>query len=345
MNRRVFVPGFGRLVGLIIAFVAIAAQLVIIAAGAWAVTNRGIVRDWLVVGKVIETETLASYVDDAGLSEQGRFYLYAAKPILHTVDTFNEACPAKEQGIAVLGCYIGKDDRIHLLDITDETFSVMEPVVAAHEMLHAVWARFDDAERERVGAAIKASYAEITDPVVRERVDVYRDENGEIPVTELFAILGTEVPIVNNELTAVYDRYFDRRGACVALAAEASTVITTIVTEIERVGKELVAMQTEIDAERANYESATAALNTAIDRFNANSNTPGYYTSQSTFVRDRDALNARKAELEVQRTALNARVDEFNVLVEQLDLLNSQAMALNKALGIDVSDMSPVTAD
>ena len=155
MNRRVLVPGFGRLVGLVVAAVAIAAQLVVIAAGAWAVTNRGIVRDWLVVGKVIETETLASYVDDAGLSEQGRFYLYAAKPILHTVDTFNEACPAKEQGIAVLGCYIGKDDRIHLLDITDETFSVMEPVVAAHEMLHAVWARFDDAERERVGAAVE----------------------------------------------------------------------------------------------------------------------------------------------------------------------------------------------
>jgi len=345
VNRRVLVPGFGRVVGLVIAIVAIVAQLAVLAAGAWAVGNRAIVRDWLVVGKVIETDTLASYVDDAGLSDQGRFYLYAAKPILHTVETFNESCPIKEQGIAVLGCYVAQDDRIHLLDITDETFSVMEPVVAAHEMLHAVWARFDEAERERVAAAVRASYAEITDPVVRERVNVYLDENGEIPVTELFAILGTEVPIVNAELTAVYDRYFDRRGACVALAAEAATVITTIVTEIERVGKELVAMQAEIDAARAAYEAETTALNTAIDRFNANSNTAGYYTSQKTFERDRDALNVRKEELEAQRVALNTRVADFNKLVEQMDVLNSQAMALNKALGIDVSDMSPVTAD
>jgi len=345
VNRRVLVPGLGRRVGLIVAIAAIVVQVIVLAAGAWAVANRSIVRDWLVVGKVIETETLASYVDDAGLSQQGRFYLYAAKPILHTIDTFNESCPAKEQGVAVLGCYIGKDDRIHLLDITDETFSVMEPVVAAHEMLHAVWARFDDAERERVGAAVEASYADITDPVVRERVNVYLDENGDIPVSELFAILGTEVPIVNNELTAVYDRYFDRRGACVALAAEASSVITTIVSEIERVGKELVALQAEIDAARAAYDAETTSLNSAIERFNANSNTAGYYTSQTTFERDRAALTTRREALEVQRTNLNASVDEFNVLVEQLDLLNSQAMALNKALGIDVSDMSPVSAD
>lgn len=345
MNRTVLVPGFGRLVGLIIAAVAIVTQVLVIAAGAWAFTNRAIVRDWLVVGKVIETETLASYVEDAGLSEQGRFYLYATKPILHTVDTFNESCPTKEKGVAVLGCYLGKEDRIHLLDITDETFSVMEPVVAAHEMLHAVWARFDQAERDRIAVAVQESYDQITDPVIRERIEIYRDDNGDINTTELFAILGTEVPIVTDELNAVYDRYFDRRGACVALAAEASTVITTIVNEIARVGTEIVALQAEIDASRAAYDANSADLNADIERFNANSNTPGYYTSQSTFERDRDALAARKDELEATRTAINARVADYNVLVGQLEVLNSQAMALNKALGVDVSDMSPVTSE
>ncbi len=341
--RRYLAPGLGRRVGVAVALVSIAVQVVVLGAAGWAFANRPTIRDWLVVGKVVASSTLETYVSEAGMSSAGRFYLYAAKPELHTSATFSRSCPTKETGVAVLGCYSLATDRIHLLDITDPAFDTMEPVVAAHEMLHAVWARFDEAERARVAKAVKASYAAINDPALAERLKVYEDAAGNVDVAELFAVLGTEVALVSDDLNEVYNRYFDRRGAVVALAVEASGVITTIVDEIARVSSEIVATEAAIAAARTAYEDGMAKLTADIKTFNKHADKKGYYQSQSQFDRDRKALKKREAALEKSRVDINAQIDEFNALVKQLGVLNDQAMALNEALGVDVSAMSPVT--
>ena len=249
--------------GVVIAIASIAVQVVVLAAGAWAFANRPTIRDWLVVGKVVASSAIDDYVEQAGMSSAGRFYLYAARPELHTTATFAKSCPSKETGVAVLGCYIIATDRIHLLDITDPAFDTMEPVVAAHEMLHAVWARFDDAERARVSKLVEKSYKEINDPALAERLKVYEDAKGNIDVAELFAVLGTEVALVSDDLADVYNRYFDRRGAVVALAVEAATVITNIVDEIARVSTEIVALEAEIAADRADGDLPFVVVGTA----------------------------------------------------------------------------------
>jgi hypothetical protein len=341
--RRYLAPGLGRRVGVGVAAIAIIAQVLVLGTAAWSLMNRAAIRDWLVVGKVVPSDTLETYVSEAGISSAGRFYLYAARPELHTASTFAKSCTAKETGVAVLGCYVLATDRIHLLDITDPAFDTMEPVVAAHEMLHAVWARFDDAERARVAAAVESSYAAINDPVLAQRLAVYEDASGDIDVAELFAVLGTEVALVGEDLNEVYNRYFDRRGAVVALAVEAATVISTIVDEIARVSTEIVALEASIEANRIAYAEGTAQLSDDVAAFNRNANKPGYYQSQSEFDGDRAALKKREAKLEKARLAINASIDEFNLLVGQLEVLNGQAMALNEALGVDVSAMAPVT--
>lgn len=343
MIRRYLAPGLGRRVGVVVAIASIVVQVVVLAAGAWAFVNRPTIRDWLVVGKVVASSTLDDYVENAGMSSAGRFYLYAARPELHTSATFAKSCPIKETGVAVLGCYVVATDRIHLLDITDPAFDTMEPVVAAHEMLHAVWARFDEVERARVSKLVEASYAHINDPALTDRLKVYEDAAGNINVAEMFAVLGTEVALVSDELGEVYNRYFDRRGAVVALAVEAATVISTIVDEIARVSGEIVALEADITAKREAYDSGMAALKSDVATFNTNADKPGYYQSQSKFDKDRNALKTREANLEKDRLAINDLVDQFNLLVSQLEVLNGQAMALNEALGIDVSSMSPVT--
>lgn len=324
------------------AIVSLVVQVAVWGFGAWLFANKTAVRDWLVVGKFASSTTLNDYVSDAGLSAAGRFYLFATKPELLPVATFAKACPHKETGVAVLGCYVPSTDRIHLLDILDPAFDTMEPVVAAHEMLHAVWARFDQAERERVTAAVIDSYRAINDPALAKRLTVYEDATGNIDVDELFAVLGTEVALVSDELSLVYDRYFDRRGAVVALAVEASTVISTIVDEITRVSSEIVATEVTINANREKYATKSTKLNADIETFNRNAAEPGYYQSESVFQRDRDALTARVKSLEKLRTSINDDIETYNALVAQLEVLNQQAMALNEALGVDVSVMSPI---
>lgn len=334
-------PGLGRSVGVAIAALAIGTQITVLGLAGFAVANHGAVRDWLVVGKAIPTATLDGYAVDSGMSAAGRFYLYAAVPVLHSPETFDDSCPAKEAGIAVLGCYDPVTDTIHLLDITDDQLTTLEPVVAAHEMLHAVWARFDDDERARVGALIDAAYRSLPTDQITTRLGAYGDINGPKRTAELFAILGTEVPALPAELSEVYARYFDDRNSAVVLAANATRIFDSITTEIAELVAEITKAEASLTAILAKYTSDRAALEADIVAFNATADSAGGFTSRSSFEAARDDLADRQAVLEADRATYNALVAEFNIMLDNLDVLNAQALSLNSALGIDASEFVP----
>lgn len=344
MNR-LLVPGLGRRVGVVVACVAIVVQVGVIALVAWGSGNVGALRDWLVVGKVAESARLDQYVAESGLSSAGRFYLFAAKPTLHSPDTFAEACPIREAGIAVLGCYSPADDTIHLLDITDDVLTTLEPVVAAHEALHAIWARFDSVERSAIATEVEKSFTSVSNPDLLARLAPYESMTPAERDAELFAILGTESTTVTPELEAVYSRYFDNRQACVRLAASSANIIAEIASTIESVGHQILTVEATVAEELAAYKKERRALRRDITVFNARANTPGYFASSSDFERERTALEKRQTALDKARTRLNATIEQYNTLVEQMALLNAQATKLNAALGIDASAIVPVPAE
>lgn len=344
MNR-VLVPGLGRRIGVVVACIAIAVQVGVIGLIAWGSQNVNALRDWLVVGKVAESDQLDRYVAESGLSSIGRFYLFAAKPTLHSPDTFDEACPNREAGIAVLGCYSVMDDTIHLLDITDDVLTTLEPVVAAHEALHAIWARLDAVERSDIATEIEQSFTAVSDPALLVRLAPYESQTPAERVPELFAILGTEAAIVTPGLENIYARYFDDRMACVRLAASSANIIAEISTTIESVGHQILVTEETIRTSSRAYKIERRNLRHDITVFNARADTPGYFSSSSQFTRERNALERRQAKLEKARLALNDLIDQYNALVKQMAVLNSQATKLNTALGIDASAMIPVPAE
>lgn len=338
-------PGLGRRVGVVIAVFSVFAQVGILALGGWGILNASMLRDWLTVGKAVENAQIDEYVARAGLSSAGRFYLLAARPTLHSPETFDEACPIREAGIAVLGCYSGSDDTIHLLDIKDETLDALEPVVAAHEALHAIWARLDPVERTTISAEIEKSFTSITDPDLLGRLTPYKSLTESARVSELFAILGTESSTVTPALEEFYARYFDDRQACVELAASAANTIAEISNSIESVGGQILAVEDSVQEAMKAYTFDKRTLVQDIDLFNANAKVPGYFPSSSDFTRERDALRLRQADLEKSRVALNELIARYNTLVEKMEVLNARATKLNTALGIDASAMLPVPAD
>ncbi len=329
--------------GIVIACVAIAAQLGVIGFGTWAAMNSATVRDALVVGKVAETAHLDDYVSATGMSSAGRFYLFAARPTLHDPNSFDTACPERESGIAVLGCYSEADDTIHLLDITDDTLTTLEPVVAAHEMLHAVWARLDPTERIVVAAEVEASFGTVSDPALLVRLSAFESMTPAQRDPELFAIFGTEAMSVTPALAAVYDRYFDDRMVCVELAASSANVIAEIVSGIESVGNQIVIADSAIRKKLKAFKREGHDLSVDIRAFNANANTKGYYESSSKFEADRRALAKRTQAHDAHLTALNKLIEQYNSLVDQMAVLNAQATSLNQSLGIDASAMETVT--
>jgi hypothetical protein len=343
--KRFFVPGLGRRVGIVIAGFSVFAQVGILALGGWGILNASMLRDWLTVGKAVENARIDEYVARAGLSSAGRFYLLAARPTLHSPETFDEACPIREAGIAVLGCYSVSDDTIHLLDIKDDTLDTLEPVVAAHEALHAIWARLDPVERTTISAEIEKSFANISDPDLLGRLAPYKSLTPSGRVSELFAILGTESGTVTPALEEFYARYFDDRQACVELAASAANTIAEISNSIESVGGQILAVEVSVEEAMKTYTVDKQTLLQDIDLFNANAKVPGYFPSSSDFTRERDALRLRQADLEKSRVALNELIARYNALVEKMEVLNARATRLNTALGIDASAMLPVPAD
>jgi hypothetical protein len=342
---RLLVPGLGRRVGVIIAIVAIASQLGLIAVAAWGASNVGVVRDWLVVGKVAGSAQLDAYVEGAGLSSAGRFYLLAAKPILHTPETFDDACPVREAGIAALGCYSAETDTIHLLDIADDTLQTLEPVVAAHEALHAIWARLDSTERAAIAVEVERSFASVHDPAMLGRLAPYESLLPSERDGELFALLGTESALVTPELEAVYSRYFDDRLACVRLAASSANVIAEIASSIESIGTQILAVDASVSDAMTSYNRERRSLKRDIKMFNKRADTPGYFASSSTFARERSELANRTTRLERSRRALNVLIEEYNALVAQMEILNARAKTVNTALGIDASAMVTIPAE
>jgi hypothetical protein len=340
--RRFLQPGLGRRVGVVVAVVAIVTQLGVLGFGGWALANPSVVRDTLVVGKTAETTNLDAYVADTGMSSAGRFFLFAAHPTLHTPDTFATACPVREAGIAVLGCYSAKDDTIHLLDITDDKLTTLEPVVAAHEMLHAVWARLDPTERTTIDAEVEASFGSVSDPALLVRLAPYQSMSPAKRDGELFAILGTETANVTPALGDIYARYFDDRMKCIELAASSANIIAEIVSQIESVGNQILVADHDISKRLRAFKREGRALIADIRAFNRNANTAGVYQSASKFNADRRALAKRSTAHTNERKQLNKLIEQYNSLVDQMAVLNAQATSLNQALGIDASAMESV---
>ncbi len=343
--KRYLAPGLGRRVGIAIAVISLVAQVGALSMLGWGFLNVSSVRDWLTVGKAVENARIEEYVARAGLSSAGRFYLLAARPTLHSPDTFDESCPHPEAGIAVLGCYSVSNDTIHLLDITDDVLTTLAPVVAAHEALHAIWARLDPVERATISAEIEKSFTSISDPAILGRLAPYENLTSDQRVAELFAILGTESATVTPALEEVYARYFDNRQSCVELAVSSANTISEISNSIQSVGGQILAVETRVKDGLATYASEKRTLLADIDSFNAHAKVPGYFPSSSDFTRERNSLELRQTKLENTRIALNELIARYNSLVEKMSLLNARATRLNTALGIDASAMLPVPAE
>ncbi|MEN9621497.1 MAG: hypothetical protein RL499_1690 [Actinomycetota bacterium] len=326
--------GRGVLVGL--AGLSIAAQVVVIGAVGWAVTNPRAVTDAVTVWKYDPTPAIAGYASLSGMSERGRFLFYASTPSIVEGDAFDALCSRDQPDIGVLGCYTLADGRIYLYDITNVELQAFEVVVAAHEMLHAAWDRLSAAEQSTLAVLLEEAFATVDpDDELIERIASYEDADPTSRIPELYAIIGTELETLPDALEQHYAEYFDDRAAVVTQWLEVKSIFLALEAELERLNAELEQLSTEITAEQAAATQAATVLEADIAAFNARASRPGGYTNQSAFERDRQALIARQDALTASIDATNAKVETYNALVEEFNALNEEAAALDKDLNIE----------
>ena len=326
------------------AFIALMALSAIALQGAlawgvsWAVTNQQWISDRAIARQFVPDQALQHYVTDASLTAEGEVYLYASLPQIVPAGEFDRYCSRDEPGIGVLGCYRLGEKRIYLYDVTDERLEAMEPVIAAHEMLHAAWDRFSQEEKDALGLLLEEALAALpSDHPMYERIANYEAHDVSSRIPELYSLMGTEVESLPAALEAHYSRFIADRQAVVALAKQVYDIFDNFGAEVQHIVDDLSDRSDIIDALKATYESDAAILGADISVYNdrvARYNDGEDVAGANKFDQERDNLIARQAELAAERDTILELIDEYNALLDQLNFLNDQLTELNQGINI-----------
>ena len=312
----------------------------------WVLDNERLIKDQLVAYQFDAPDDILSYVEQAGLSEEGALYLKTSLPKVVPSMEFGRYCSRDEPGIGVLGCYTLRDGRIFLFDVTDPRLTSIEPVVAAHEMLHAVWFRLSLDTQTDLGVLLEEGFAELpADHPLRARILLYEDVNPAVRIPELYAIMGTEVSVLPAELEAHYAIYFQDRTKVVALADEVYRVFDTVEQELMALSDNLESRGAEIDGLRFTYEAESGALRSQVLAFNEKASRPGAFPSRSEFESVRAELIGRQNRLEAMRVTLQTKISEFNTLLEELNTVNDEVSELNQGINVTLRSEDELQAE
>jgi hypothetical protein len=310
----------------------------------WVVENQRMIKDQLVAHQFETPENISSYIDQAGLSDQGSLYLRTSLPRVVPAYEFDRYCTRNEPGIGVLGCYTTRDSRIYLYDVTDPRLESIEPVVAAHEMLHAVWFRKTTEERDALAPLLEEAYAALgPDHPLIERMASYEADDPASRLPELYSIIGTEIREIPEALEAHYAEYFANRALVVDLADRVYRVFDTLQAELEQLSNELSSRNAEIEGLRFTYEETSRVLAGDIVAFNEKASTPGAFPSKSLFEATRAELVTRQERLESMRITLQTKITEYNERLEELNTLNDEVSELNQGINVTLEEEEELT--
>ena len=229
------------------------------------------------------------------MTDRARRTFLAADPAVEDLATFVRNCEvdvrpegSSEPRTHTQGCFI--NGRIHLLAPDRAEARDLLYVVAAHELLHAVYAGLGPSDRSRIDAAVEAAR------VGNERLDERLKPYGSTPTldNEVHSILGSEFDGLSDALEAHYAQFFANRATLVAFRQR-----TLGAREDEM--RRLKADADDLEGRIKSLESGQDALEAANDIRAYNANVP--------------VINGLIAHYNAQVEALNTRIDEYNSLL------------------------------
>jgi len=151
------------------------------------------------------------------MTERARRVFLAASPAIEDPATFAVNCGVDnvpdapgEPRTHTQGCYVR--GRIHLLVPDRAEARGLLYVVAAHELLHAVYASLGASDRTRIDAELQAARA--GNERLEERLKPYG--SGPTLTNEIHSILGSEFDGLSPTLEAHYAQFFANRSSVVA---------------------------------------------------------------------------------------------------------------------------------
>lgn len=286
--------------------------------------NRIAIYDWERLRNYHPDQNIVSLADQTTMTQYGRKLFYVSYPKVEQKADFNKDCSVVEQTI-VLGCYSA--NRIYIYRVDDVRLNGVDQVTAAHETLHAAYARLSPSEKAHINSLLEAAYRSINDQALNQTIANYRKTEPGQTDNELHSILATEYTNLGPELEAYYRQYFSNRSQIVGYANQYKQVFQSIKDQVSADDAKLALLKNQIDQLEADLTAQYEAVQNERTQLQAQMNTlsPSAYNYQvSIFNNSVDSYNSQVSYLRSLIANYNALVVERNnLVVQQQGLANS----------------------
>lgn len=290
------------------------------------VANRQALDDWWRLRGYQPPAAVAKLANQDTMNSYTRHLFYLNRPgLLSTVTSFRQDCPENKATI-VLGCYHADQDGIFIYNVQDPTLAGVTQVTAAHEVLHAVYARLTTSQRNTLDSELEAFYKHgLSDPRVLAEVKLYQQTEPTDVMDEMSCTFGTEVANLPAGLESYYRQYFTNRAAIVGYEQQYQGEFTTRQNTITADDQQLATQKQAISNEEAALSSQLNDIDANKSRMDsqlASSQTAAYNSEVSSYNASVDSYNEGVNQLQSDITSYNQLVATRNQLATDLDTLD-----------------------
>lgn len=292
-------------------FVFLAVSFVLATVALTGILNRDALHDYYLSLSYQPSVDMQKIRDSLDLTGYGTFLFNVAQPELANADEFNQTCRRDDDEIAVLGCYtMGK---IFVYNIEEDSLAGIRELTAAHELLHAVWSKMGESERQDLADVLAQVYESDKD-ILEEEITIYDpSEYNE----EIFVRAGTEIKRLPKILEDKYAEIFKDQDRIVDFYDSYIAVFKEIKEKMNILAEKMSSLNAEIVTKTTEYEDSVDAFNDEVVNFNRCAETAGCFSGEAEFQGVRNQLLDEQARLDGLYAEINNLVDEYNLMVAE----------------------------
>lgn len=318
--------------------------LAVAAAGLFAYMNRQQINDHFAAQRFEPSAEIVELTERLQLTSAGHRIFWASEPTLDASQKFNRRCAAvdhSEDG-HILGCFTR--DRIHLFKVADERLAGIVEVTAAHELLHAAFARIQGSDRSSLVDRLTELYEQLAedDPGLVKRMEVYSSLSRTAFANELHSVLGTELRELPAWLEAHYAAWFEDRSIILDFFDDYHSVFDQLRDRSESIQAEMAEIRFDVETRSASYRGAVEDFNDDWADFMRRNNDYEFSDNPDEFYRLRDDFYDRRAALGAELDSINAAIAHYEQLRIELIELSELNQELEQQLDSDLAPPAPI---
>lgn len=289
-------------------------------------THSRKILDYLALRNYEPSAKIVELANRTTMNDKTRNVFYVNHPELQNKQQFKNSCTEQEQTI-VLGCFI-TNEGIYLLIVSDPRLAGIVEVTTAHEVLHAMYDRLSNDERNNVDKMTNDFFNKLDNPRIKQNIENYRKKDPKIVPNELHSILASEVRDLSPELETYYAKYFKDRKAVVDMSEKYEKTFTDIENQVKSYDEQLKNLKVELEAKEQKIKILDTRINSERQRLDSliKANRIDEYNASV------EGFNALILEFNKIVNMRQAQADEYNRIVDEYNKLATTEQDLVKQL-------------